>query len=186
MKKPIVRKALVYCVRDGRLLVFRHIDFPWEKVGIQVPGGSIRADEEPAAAALRELTEETGTAAFVIEEYLGTALYDLSPYRAEIQSGISFAPDRRRTCRSAGRAKSVTTDGNRQPASNASGFRSRQAMCFRRGKARCFGGCDRAIAHDSLALEEGVMLWPVAPSTWKAPSTWDMPATPRCCSRACR
>ncbi|SCF88889.1 MULTISPECIES: NUDIX domain-containing protein [unclassified Streptomyces] len=43
-------KVLVYVVRDGRLLVFRHTDYSYEEVGIQVPAGSIRPGETPEAA----------------------------------------------------------------------------------------------------------------------------------------
>jgi len=42
-----VDKALVYCVRDGTLLVLRHLDFPPEEVGLQLPGGTIRTGEPP-------------------------------------------------------------------------------------------------------------------------------------------
>ena len=37
-------KVLCYIVRDGQLLVFRHVDYDLEHVGIQVPAGSIRKD----------------------------------------------------------------------------------------------------------------------------------------------
>jgi 8-oxo-dGTP pyrophosphatase MutT (NUDIX family) len=47
-------KVLVYVVRDGKLLVFRHTDYSYEEVGIQVPAGSIRPGESPQDAALRE------------------------------------------------------------------------------------------------------------------------------------
>lgn len=40
-------KVLVYVVRDGRLLVFRHTDYSYEEVGIQVPAGSIRPGRPP-------------------------------------------------------------------------------------------------------------------------------------------
>ncbi|ESQ77505.1 NUDIX domain-containing protein [Asticcacaulis sp. YBE204] len=79
-------KALVYCVEAGRLLVFRHVDYSFEEVGIQVPGGSVRSGETPEAAALRELCEETGHDTFVIERELGSDTYDITPYRAEIQN----------------------------------------------------------------------------------------------------
>ena len=36
--KALKRKVLVYCVRDGHLLVLRHPTYAWEQVGIQVPG----------------------------------------------------------------------------------------------------------------------------------------------------
>jgi 8-oxo-dGTP pyrophosphatase MutT (NUDIX family) len=85
MTKALVRKVLVYCVRDGQLLVFRHVDYSWEDVGIQVPAGSIKDGETVEAAALRELTEETGQSCFAIDGILGTAWYDMSPYRCELQ-----------------------------------------------------------------------------------------------------
>jgi 8-oxo-dGTP pyrophosphatase MutT (NUDIX family) len=72
-------------VRDGRLLVFRHTDYSYEEVGIQIPAGSIRAEESPEDAALREVREETGLTQFKIVKKLGEVDYDISPYRFEIQ-----------------------------------------------------------------------------------------------------
>ncbi|MBM3257405.1 MAG: NUDIX domain-containing protein [Candidatus Liptonbacteria bacterium] len=85
MPKVIKKKVLVYCVHNNRLLVFRHLDYSWEQVGVQVPAGSIRDGETPEQAALRELREETGYDTFEVEGFLGTTLYDISPYRAELQ-----------------------------------------------------------------------------------------------------
>ncbi|MFE9324138.1 NUDIX domain-containing protein [Nocardia sp. NPDC052278] len=100
-EKVITQKVLVYIVRDGNLLVFRHTDFSWEQVGIQVPAGTIRAGETPEDAAVREAREETGLSAFTIIRKLGEAEYDISPYRFEIQHRHFFelalhedAPDR--------------------------------------------------------------------------------------------
>ncbi|MFZ1105405.1 MAG: NUDIX domain-containing protein [Hyphomicrobiaceae bacterium] len=84
MSKTLVRKVVIYCVRDGQLLVFRHIDYPWEEVGIQVPAGTIEDGETVEAAALRELQEETGFQGFTIDGILGTTWYDLSPMRSEL------------------------------------------------------------------------------------------------------
>ncbi|MQT03359.1 NUDIX domain-containing protein [Streptomyces jumonjinensis] len=81
---------MVYVVRDGRLLVFRHTDYSYEEVGIQVPAGSIRPGETPEAAALREAREETGLSDFKIVCKLGETEYDISPYRFEIQHRHSF------------------------------------------------------------------------------------------------
>ncbi len=91
MKKTI-QKVVIYCVDDqNRLLVFRHVDFPWEQVGIEVPAGTIKPGEDIATAALRELCEETGHDCFIIDRYLGSALYDISPMRPEIHERHFFA-----------------------------------------------------------------------------------------------
>lgn len=84
-EKVVKDKVLVYVVRDGRLLVFRHTDYSYEEVGVQVPAGSIRAGESPEDAALREASEETGLTQFKIVRKLGETEYDISPYRFEIQ-----------------------------------------------------------------------------------------------------
>ena len=62
-------KVLVYVVRDGKLLVFSHSDFP--EAGIQVPAGTVREGENIENAAKRELIEETGNDCFRIVKYLG-------------------------------------------------------------------------------------------------------------------
>jgi len=100
-EKVVKQKVLVYVVRDGKLLVFRHTDYSWEEVGIQVPAGSIRPGEAPQDAALREAREETGLSDFKVVRKLGEAEYDISPYRLEIQHRHFFelelcgdAPDR--------------------------------------------------------------------------------------------
>ncbi|MBO4205597.1 NUDIX hydrolase [Micromonospora echinofusca] len=84
-EKVTKEKVLCYIVRDGKLLVFRHTDYSYEEVGIQVPAGSIRAGETPEAAALREAQEETGLKDFKLVRKLGETEYDISPYRFERQ-----------------------------------------------------------------------------------------------------
>ena len=78
-------KALCYVVRDGRLLVFRHLDHSPDEVGIQVPAGTVRLGEPAEAAALREAHEETGLEGRRVVRALGTAEYDITPYRFELQ-----------------------------------------------------------------------------------------------------
>jgi ADP-ribose pyrophosphatase YjhB (NUDIX family) len=65
----VVRKAFVYITHQRRLLLFRHVGDPG--AGIQVPAGTIRPGEAPAAAALREAREETGLEDLVLGAYLG-------------------------------------------------------------------------------------------------------------------
>jgi 8-oxo-dGTP pyrophosphatase MutT (NUDIX family) len=88
--KIIASKVLCYIVRDGRLLVFRHVDYDLEQVGIQVPAGSIRQGESPEEAALREAREETSLSQLSVARKLGETTYDLSPYRYEIQDRHVF------------------------------------------------------------------------------------------------
>ncbi len=68
MDKVVKRKVLVYCVHEERLLVFRHVDYSWEHVGVQVPAGSVHTNETLEGAALRELREETGYDLFKIDD----------------------------------------------------------------------------------------------------------------------
>ncbi|WP_405135529.1 NUDIX domain-containing protein [Nocardia sp. NBC_01388] len=84
-EKVTKEKVLAYIVRNGELLVFRHTDYSWEEVGIQVPAGSVKAGESPEGAALREAREETGLTEFEIVRKLGEDTYDISPCRFEIQ-----------------------------------------------------------------------------------------------------
>jgi 8-oxo-dGTP pyrophosphatase MutT (NUDIX family) len=86
-KRPRVRKVLVYVTRDHQLLVFRHIQQP--EAGLQVPAGTIEVGEEPAAAAIRELAEESGLSG-ERAELLGSFEFDMLPYRDEIQERFVF------------------------------------------------------------------------------------------------
>jgi len=59
---PITRpRAVAYVVRDGDVLVFNHRpSASTETAGLQVPGGTVHDGEDPAAAVVREVREETG------------------------------------------------------------------------------------------------------------------------------
>ncbi|MFE9203324.1 NUDIX domain-containing protein [Micromonospora sp. NPDC007230] len=79
MKRP--QKVLAYIVREDRLLVFVHADDgQFDQSGLQVPAGTVRDDELPEQAVLREAAEETGLHGLRIERYLGSAEWDMRPY----------------------------------------------------------------------------------------------------------
>lgn len=88
--KTLVRKALIYCIEGERLLVFTQPHARDHEVGLQIPAGTVRADETPRAAAERELREETGMSSLRVERFLGQAFYDITPYRDEIQDRFFF------------------------------------------------------------------------------------------------
>ncbi len=72
---PIIHKVYGYITNRNRLLVFRHTDFP--EAGIQVPGGTVKLEEDFATAALREAIEETGLNDLSIQACLGEQIRDM-------------------------------------------------------------------------------------------------------------
>ena len=79
----VVRKVVGYIVREDNLLVFTHDDIPLEVTGVQVPAGTIEADEAPQDAVVREALEETGLATRIVSD-LGMEHYDARPTKPEI------------------------------------------------------------------------------------------------------
>ncbi len=77
---PIIRKRKVfaYITLDTRLLVFRQPNAP--EAGIQVPAGTVDADEDWENAVMREAFEESGLAGLTLQRYLGEAWRDMTDY----------------------------------------------------------------------------------------------------------
>ncbi len=79
-----ISKAFAYVTHRSRLLILRHPHAP--QAGLQVPSGTIQAEETPAKAVLREANEETGLRGLVLERELGVAEFDMTPFgRPELQ-----------------------------------------------------------------------------------------------------
>lgn len=72
------RKAFAYITQGNSLLVFEHDNAP--EAGIQVPAGSIEANETPEQAVLREAREETGLQKLSLIRFLGEQIRDMSDY----------------------------------------------------------------------------------------------------------
>ncbi len=72
----IVRKALAYIYRDNQgvceVLVFNHEDHYGQEINPQVPSGTLRKNESPESAILREVFEEAGLEFKKHQNYLGT------------------------------------------------------------------------------------------------------------------
>ncbi len=62
--------AVVPITEDGEIVLVRQFRYPFDEVLTEIPAGKLDPGEEPEAAALRELSEETGAEAESLE-YLG-------------------------------------------------------------------------------------------------------------------
>ena len=85
--KAVVAKVVAFVLSAERVAVFRQDD---DGSGLQVPAGTLRPGEEPAAGALREAREETGLAGLRVVRGLGRYRWDISPIRREIQDRHVF------------------------------------------------------------------------------------------------
>jgi hypothetical protein len=74
--KKTMQKAFAYFTYQNRLLVFRHVDVP--EAGTQVPAGTIKANEHPEQAVLREAVEETGPTDLTVGRFLQRVAEGLS------------------------------------------------------------------------------------------------------------
>jgi 8-oxo-dGTP pyrophosphatase MutT (NUDIX family) len=82
-----VAKVVAFVLDRDRVAVFRQDD---EDSGLQVPAGTLREGEDPAAGALREAEEETSLAGLRVVRFLGRYDWDISPIREEIQQRHVF------------------------------------------------------------------------------------------------
>lgn len=85
--KQVVAKVVAFVLHEGRVAVFRQDD---DDSGLQVPAGTLRFGEDPAAGALREAREETGLAGLRVVRFLGRYQWDITPIREEIQDRHVF------------------------------------------------------------------------------------------------
>lgn len=74
--------VLAAVTEDGKMVMVRQYRKPAEKVMLEAPAGKIDAGEEPLAAAVRELKEETGYTAKNVR--LLTAFYPSVGYSEEV------------------------------------------------------------------------------------------------------
>lgn len=81
--KKMKGKVFAYITAQQHLLVFRHPYAP--EAGIQVPAGTIEAQERPEVAVLREAFEETGLSDLTLHCFLGEQVRDMVDFgRTEI------------------------------------------------------------------------------------------------------
>lgn len=71
-------KVFAYITHRHRLLIFRHPAYP--EAGIQVPAGTIKGDELPEEAVLREACEETGLTDLTLSAFLGEQMRDMADF----------------------------------------------------------------------------------------------------------
>jgi ADP-ribose pyrophosphatase len=72
--RPVVRfptsVGIIACPAPGRILMVRQWRYPVRRVTVEIPAGTVEPGEDPLAAAVRELREETGWGATAVHEVL--------------------------------------------------------------------------------------------------------------------
>ena len=89
MIKTAKHRATVICQQQDKVLLVRKAQAKWT-----LPGGKIEANEGPAQAALRELSEETGLNTDALE-FLALHEFDSRPhhvFRATVADALSATP----------------------------------------------------------------------------------------------
>jgi len=71
-------RAFCYIVHQEKIVLLKLIDYP--HLALQIPGGTIEVNEEPADAALREAEEETGLESLKLVKLLGDDVCDMRQY----------------------------------------------------------------------------------------------------------
>jgi ADP-ribose pyrophosphatase YjhB (NUDIX family) len=84
----IVRKAVAYITRNGRVLFFRAREAP--TLGAELPGGTLVENEDPVDGVLREAREETGFTEFGVPRRLGIVHYEPNDEKGEIHEQHFF------------------------------------------------------------------------------------------------
>ena len=84
----IVRKAVAYITRNGRVLFFRAREAP--ALGAELPGGTLVDGEDPVDGVLREAHEETGFTEFGVPRLLGIVNFDPNDEKGEIHERHVF------------------------------------------------------------------------------------------------
>ena len=69
-------RVFTYITRADQLLILEYVDGSYLQP--QIPGGTVKSDESPEQAALREAEEETGLTALQLVKYLGSFERDLT------------------------------------------------------------------------------------------------------------
>ena len=86
--------AIVPLLEDGRVIVERQFRYPHDEVIVEIPAGKLDGpDEEPEAAARRELKEETGVEAqelIPLGPFYPTAAYSTETIWLYLAKGLTF------------------------------------------------------------------------------------------------